>query len=150
MTFTYSGNPAASDKDAVRFLLNDTTEANETNISDEEINYLLAQWENVYEAARAGAEHLAATYAQLADTSKSVGDISISKTYSNQAAQYHTLAQSLYQQRLRKSGPIPVVNPEAIQSTVNREPFTPTTDFVVGQMDNPSPTAPGTGILDGY
>jgi hypothetical protein len=76
--------------------------------------------------------------------------VSISKTYSNQAQQYHILAQSLYQQRLRKSGPIPIVNPEAIQSTVNREPFTPTTDFVVGQMDNPSPTAPGTGILDGY
>lgn len=150
MTFSYSGDPSSSDKDAVRFLVNDTSVANDTNISDEEINWLIAQWGDVYEAGRAAAEHLAATYAQLSDISKTVGDISISKTYSNQADQYHLLSQHLYEQRLRRKGPIPVINSDAIQSTVNRDPFTPTTDFVVGQMDNPSPTAPGTGILSGY
>jgi len=137
MTFSYSGNPASSDLDAVRFLIKDTVVNAETNLSNEEINWLLSTWQNVYEAASAAAEHLAATFSSLSDTSKSVGDISISKTYSSQSQQYYELAKKLSRQRVRLKGPIPIINPQSIESTANREPFTPTTDFYVGQFDNP-------------
>lgn len=137
MTFSYSGNPASSDLDAVRFLIKDTVVNTETNLSNEEITWLLSTWIDIYESASAGAEHLAATFSSLSDTSKSVGDISISKTYSNQAQQYYDLAKRLRAQRVRLKGPIPIINPEAIESTARRQPFTPTTDFFVGQFDNP-------------
>ena len=42
MAWTYSGNPADSDKDAVRFQLGDT-DTNHQLVSDEEIAYSLAQ-----------------------------------------------------------------------------------------------------------
>jgi hypothetical protein len=47
------------------------------------------------------------------------------------------LAKSLFEQRMRLSPPTPTINAQAIQSTENRDPFTPTTDFYLGEFDNP-------------
>lgn len=138
MTFSYSGNPASSQKDAVRFLLNDT-EATDVLLQNEEIDFLIGQWSDTYEIARAGAEIIASKFSREADSvSKTVGDLSLSKSFNDKASQYRALAKSFYLQRLRKTPPIPTINPEAIESTANRSPFTPTTDFHVGQFDNPS------------
>ena len=41
MTFTYSGTPSASQRDAIRFLLNDT-DSTDVLLQDEEISYLIA------------------------------------------------------------------------------------------------------------
>jgi hypothetical protein len=38
---------------------------------------------------------------------------------------------------MRLSPPTPTINAQAIQSTENRDPFTPTTDFYLGEFDNP-------------
>ena len=43
MTFSYSGNPASSALDEVRFYCQDTDE-NDQLLSDEEINYLIGKW----------------------------------------------------------------------------------------------------------
>ena len=137
MTFTYSGNPSSTQRDSIRFLLNDT-DATDVLLTDEEIAYLIAQWSDTYESARAGAEIIASKFSRDADNiSKTVGDLSISKSFNNKAAQYRELAKSFLDQRMRKTPPIPTINPQSIESTANRDPFTPTTDFFLGQFDNP-------------
>jgi len=137
MTFTYSGTPSASQRDAIRFLLNDT-DSTDVLLQDEEISYLIATWTNTYEAARGGAEVIASRFTRDADNvSKTVGDISISKSFQNKAKEYRALAKSLFEQRMRLSPPTPTINAQAIQSTENRDPFTPTTDFYLGEFDNP-------------
>jgi hypothetical protein len=137
MTFTYSGTPSASQRDAIRFLLNDT-DSTDVLLQDEEISYLIATWTSTYEAARGGAEVIASRFTRDADNvSKTVGDISISKSFTNKAREYRALAKSLFEQRMRLSPPTPAINAQAIESTENRGPFTPTTDFYLGEFDNP-------------
>lgn len=63
MTATYSGDPSSSDTDKVRFLLGDTDSTNFL-LQNEELTFLLTEWENPYLAAAAGADQLAATAAQ--------------------------------------------------------------------------------------
>ena len=45
MTWTYSGDPAFSDKDEVRYLIGDTT-SSEPFVQDEEIAYALGKWKD--------------------------------------------------------------------------------------------------------
>lgn len=65
MTFSYSGDPADSDLDEVRFLLGDT--ATPSLLTDEEIEYLIAKLETTYSdmtaVASYGAEAIATRYA---------------------------------------------------------------------------------------
>ena len=42
MTWTYSGNPSSTERDAVRFLVGDT-DTNDQLLSNEEIDYLVTQ-----------------------------------------------------------------------------------------------------------
>jgi hypothetical protein len=78
--------------------------------SDEEINYVITEWSgDEYEAARELAEILIARFARLADSSsKSVGDISVSESYSSKITHYKELADSLYKRKLRKSSSAPI------------------------------------------
>lgn len=48
MGFSYSGNPASSSKDEVRFLLQDTNDQRPL-LSDEDIRYAIARLESTYE-----------------------------------------------------------------------------------------------------
>lgn len=96
MAWSYSGNPASSVRDEVRFLIGDTDE-NSQQLQDEEIDYIAtnapdtgALYPNVAAAALA-ASALAARYAKLID--KTVGSLSIS--YSQKFQQYTSLATSL-------------------------------------------------------
>ena len=139
MTFTYSGDPSTSTRNYVRFLLNDT-DSTDALFSDEEINYVITEWsDDAYEAARELAEILIARFARLADSSsKSVGDISVSESYSSKITHYKELADSLYKRKLRKSPPRPWANADALKSTDDKITTDYNTDFVVGQMDNPN------------
>ncbi len=74
MAWTYSGDPAANDRDAVRFLVGDT-DTTDQQLNDAEIAYLNAQEPNVYKAASQGAKTIAAKFARKAD--KEVGDLKI-------------------------------------------------------------------------
>lgn len=138
MTFTYTGDPSVSTRDKVRFLIGDTISA-EKHFEDEEIQYLVTEWGEVYSAARAAAEILAGRYAHKAQSSKSVGDLSISESYSSASAEFRLLAVSIEAQRTRKGGaqnPRARINLNSIKSTGNRTALNPTTDFIVGGMDN--------------
>lgn len=97
MTFTYSGDPSATDRDAVRFLLQDTVSPGE--ISDEEIAYLLTTYGTPIEAAIGGARALFSKYAKL--VTRQVGDLRIA--YSDRATQWKALLAVLETQTLTLS-----------------------------------------------
>lgn len=67
MTATYSGNPGAYAKDAVRFLVGDT-DSGSFFLQDEEILYLLQIGGSVLYASVLAAETLAAKFSSQADT----------------------------------------------------------------------------------
>jgi hypothetical protein len=100
VSWSYTGDPASSNKDLVRFLLRDTLSTDQL-LSDEEINYLVATWVDPYEAARNGALTLMAKFVRQADLSRSVGDLSISESFGGRAAEYQALADSISEQRHR-------------------------------------------------
>ena len=135
MTWTYVG-PATSDRDKVRFLIQDV-ETTRQLLSDEEIAYLLTEWSDIYEAAANAAEILGAKFANKADYSKSVGDLSLNETFSSQAQGFKELARTIRANRHRKFTVSWVANPEALKSTADRTVTTYNTDAYTGQMDNP-------------
>lgn len=91
-TYTYSGDPSSSPKDAVRYLAKATGSDKATGfVSDEEIAWELSQEPNVYLAAAAVAENISAYYGN--QRSKTVGPLTI--TGKDQAATYAALAQDL-------------------------------------------------------
>ncbi|MBC7340894.1 MAG: hypothetical protein H5U02_00310 [Clostridia bacterium] len=90
MTWSYSNNPAASDKDKVRFLIGDTDQTDQL-LQDEEITYLLTETTNVLLAASRAAKAVAARFSRQAD--KEVGDLRVS--LSQKAEAYRKLADDL-------------------------------------------------------
>lgn len=69
MTWTYTGDPNSSTKDAVRFLVGDTATADQQS-TDEEIAFALSEnGDNVYLAGVLVAEAIAALYARRVDVS---------------------------------------------------------------------------------
>ena len=90
MTWSYSGDPASSDRDRVRFLIFDT-DTNEQLLNNEEIDWLLTEQSNVYMAAANGAEAIAAKFAR--DINRSV--IGISASPGGRAQFYLDLAEKL-------------------------------------------------------
>jgi hypothetical protein len=120
-------------------LLNDT-DSTDALFSDEELSYVITEWNgDAYDAARECAEILIARFARLADSSsKSVGDISVSESYSSKISHYKELANSLFQRKMRKSPPAPWAKSDALKSTDDKTTTDFATDFVVGQMDNPN------------
>lgn len=88
--WTYSGNPADSDLDAVRFILGDTDIDNPL-LNDSEINYLIANNAGVGKAASQGARTIASQFGSKAN--KTVGDLSI--RYNDRREFYLGLAENL-------------------------------------------------------
>jgi len=83
MSWTYSGNPASSALDEVRFLLGDTISTKPYTLSNEEINYAIALYgsptigSNLFAAATLSNSILAKLRSTFSSGSKSVGDLSI-------------------------------------------------------------------------
>lgn len=96
MSFTYVG-PASSDKDQVRFLLQDVNPA-EPFMSNEEIEFMISRWRDrlgsLEYVASACAEVLAARYAREAAISADGVNIQLGQV----AQQFRDLAISLRQQ----------------------------------------------------
>jgi hypothetical protein len=139
MTFTYSGDPSTSTRNYVRFLIHDT-DSTDALFSDEELNYVISEWGgDAYKSARECAEILIARFSRLADSSsKSVGDISVSESYSSKIAHYKELANSLLSREMRKSPPRPFANAQGLKSTNDRIVDDFNTDFYAGIHDNPN------------
>ena len=129
MTWSYSqpiGGVYQDKKDEVRFLLRDTVET-QFSISDEEIYYLLDFFDSKpFLAASQAALSMAVEYAkEAAITSKSVGDLSLSLSYTNTSEEYKHLSQHL---RLGK-----------INTTLNAYFDPQTAQFGIGQFDQHRP-----------
>lgn len=99
VTWTYSGNPSLSGRDAVRFLVGDT-EVNDQLLQDEEIDYLTTLHGTLNHAAAEAAHAIAAKFARLMH--RSIGGLSAD--FSAKYHQYMELAEEL----LRNEGRYPV------------------------------------------
>lgn len=137
MTFTYAGDPAASTLALVRFLIQDT-DSNDPIFQDAELNYLISVWSNGYPAAVAAADIAAVKFSRQADFSKSVGDLSLSESYSGRSADFRAMADRLRKLRAETSPPTPFISNDAIVQTGNKDVQEYYSDFYTGQMDNPS------------
>lgn len=144
MTFTYI-DPTNSNRDKVRFLIQDTDSTN-PHMTDEEVNWLISEWADVYDAASAAADILAGSYAHKANYSKSVGDLTLSETFSTQSERFQALATTLRLSRMRRYVPSWVANSKALQSTADRVVDTYNTDSHLGQFDNPRGSSEGTSL----
>lgn len=102
MTWSYSGDPSSSDKDAIRFLIGDT-DTDDQLVNDEEITYLLTVEGNTLLAAARAAESIAAKFSRLAD--RKIGDYS--ESYNQKSEAYLKLASRLSAQAA-KSGSKPM------------------------------------------
>ncbi len=103
MAFSYTGNPATSLLDQVRFLTQDTNEPGQH--TDEEIEWLLGESSgSPYDAAYQACLALAMKYVGKAG-SRSIGDVSI--TYADLTKRYTDLAVNLRARAGRSSTPVP-------------------------------------------
>lgn len=132
MTWTYDSTDLSTDLAKVRLLIGDTDTSHQ-QLSDEEINVVLALEENIYIAAASCARVLAAKYTRMAD--KWVGDLKV--LYSQRSRQYERLAESLAKRKGRThqvptAGGISVSAKESAEANTDR----PTSYFRVGNMDN--------------
>jgi hypothetical protein len=124
MTYSYSGDPSDSEVDAVRFLIGDT-DASDWLLTDEEIQWTVTVRGNAYIAAPYAAESIGAKLSRESDSSKSVGDLSLSKSLSSRAKHFFDLADRLYAMSGSLDPPVVRFNDNAIGP-----------EFYVGQMDN--------------
>lgn len=133
MATTYSGNPGASTKDELRFLVGDTGAAVPMQLTDEEINWQYSKTTpGIGAAAIALVRRLMALNRSLVD--QSVGDISIS--YSQRLAALEATLNELIQDPTLGALTIGVggvtrqqiveqnSDPNAVQPPVKRDQFT--------------------------
>jgi hypothetical protein len=132
MTWSYSGNPASSTRDAVRFLIGDT-DTNDQLLSNEEIDYTISSSGSLYQAAHDCAYAIASSFARLA-SSKTVGDLSIS--YSDRAASFYQVADRMLDLQAKRQPPTPWADPDnMIRAAEKTIPPPNGTEFYTGQMD---------------
>lgn len=133
MAFTYSGNPATSDRDAVRFLIQDT-DSDDVLLQDAEVDWCITQaGASVYQAAHDAAYAIASKFSRMA-TSKSVGDMSLS--YADRAKAYFELANELLELGARRDSPRPWVSPDnVIRAAAKTQPPSNGTEFWTGVTD---------------
>lgn len=135
MTWSYSGDPGASNLDEIRFLIQDT-DTDDQLLSNEEINYLYDSYGDAYSAAVAAVGVLIAQASRAVEESKRVGDLSLSVKSGARLAQWQALMDSLKAERFRRFPAAPVVNANSLLPTVERDVEDEGSDFVVGRMDN--------------
>lgn len=133
--WSYTGDPSARPIDMVRFLSGDTDTSNQ-QATDSEVLFLLAEWNSdPYMAAAAVCDAAAGKASAKADGSKSVGDLTISTQYGQQAAAWTSRGASLRAQAARKNPPRPTADSAALGSF----------RFAVGQDEYGLSTQPGEG-----
>lgn len=137
MAWTYSGNPSASTRDAVRFVIGDTDTTDQL-LQDAEIDYMITEHGTIRMAASESCRAIAAKFARL--MSRSIGGLSAD--FSAKHRQYLAMAESL----LTAEDAYPVspflsgwnsAAKEAVELQQDRE----TTFARKGDMDNPRANA---------
>ena len=133
MTWSYSGNPATSDKDTVRFYISDT-DAELPLLEDEDIEFLLSRWMPVYKSqlmtAAVACEIIAGKFARQV----SVNADGVSVGISELQQKYNDLAASLRDQYKTEQQGTPLL-PGILYDPV-WDPTIKPTRFGVGFTDN--------------
>lgn len=131
---SYSGDPAVSTKDAVRFLIDDTGANDLWLLTDPEIAYVLTTFPDPRRAAASCARKISVKYAGRPD--KTVGDLSIS--WSQISTRYAAMADLLESEATLAgdltpyAGGISVADMAAVEANSDRV----TPSFKLGQFDN--------------
>lgn len=133
MSWTYSGNPGSSAKDAVRFLIGDT-DSKDPLLLDGEIVWLLSLYNNSpINAAIRACETVMTKFSRLAD--ESVGQVKIS--YSQKYKAYQNMSAALTE-RLTKEDMTPfaggISKSQKKEEEQNTDRVKP--DFTKHQMEN--------------
>lgn len=119
MSFTYSGDPTSSPLDETRFLLGDTNSADPL-LTNEEINYLLAQYGTPARAAAEGAMTLVAKFSRLCDESAGQVRVSWSQRVTHFKALYDRLSSSAFGAPIPFAGGISVSEKEIEELDTDR------------------------------
>lgn len=107
-TYTYSADPSASPKDAVRFLCQDTDMTpGIVRLADEEINWMLTQNSDVFLAAAQCADEIAAYWARIQNTR--IGPLNIQRGQA--VVFYQAVAEKLRETANRWASAAPVFYP---------------------------------------
>lgn len=120
MSWNYSGDPSDSDLDAVRFMIGDT-DTSDQQLSDAEVNFLLASY-SVTVSARIALRRIIAKYVRYVD--KSVGDLKIS--YSKRIDQYNGLLDQIDSEAVQEgilepyAGGISISDKDAVEDNSDR------------------------------
>lgn len=86
--WSYTGDPSASHKDAVRFAVGDVDDSDQL-VSDEEIEHALGEVGSINEAAAMVCEHIAARFSREADKSiNASGGVAQSQQLSQRSKAY--------------------------------------------------------------
>lgn len=133
--FTYGGDPANSDRDAVRFLVGDTIRERAL-LDDREVDFTIAKKINLHMAASCLAEHLEARFSREADIT--VG--SVSKSLSKLAEAYGKLAKRLKSDACANARPSFPATTEAGKAKLEADATLPKPSFAIGMFDNPTAT----------
>lgn len=140
MSWSYSGDPASSDRDAVRWLVSDTETADQL-ASDEEIAWAVDQGGGVYGAALTVAKAIRAAFARQA--SITVGPVSAQ--LSQRAEQYAGIVADLATRQASAVLPLAGGISLARKRTVEAD-----TDRVRPAFGRGTGLPPGVGTLDAW
>lgn len=126
MSWTYSADPTSSNKDAVRWLVGDTN-PDAPLVQDEEINFCLMEFNGeIYRAASVTARNIAAFFTSEAQSSsKSVGGLSLSKSFGDKAQRYERLSKSLLARSRQVNPPLVNADNEALGAELTVGKFDP-------------------------
>lgn len=130
MSWTYSGDPKTSDRDAVRFWTGDVDTTREL-LSDQELDFLLTSpYDSVLLAAAAACEVIAGRYAGEVSVSTDGTSVAVSELQNK----YEQLALSLRDQYKNEASGLPF---EASSMwPVEHDPSIKPLNFGIGFMDN--------------
>ena len=117
MSWLYSGDPAAIARDAVRFLVGQTSTGDEVLLSDEEIAWAISETSNSYYAAALCAETLASRYRQTGPESETIGRLSV--TWGDRATKFAAIARTLRAQGAQ--GAVPFLGGQSVDARDTRE-----------------------------
>lgn len=133
MTWSYSGNPASSNMDAVRFEMGDT-DSSDPLVQNEEINYALSKESGIYSAAARCLEAIARRFAREADNS--LGPMRI--TASQKSKAFAEEAAKLRKKATAYGSPYAGGLSKAEDSTDAADADLKASTFSKGMMDNSS------------
>ncbi|CAB4194553.1 hypothetical protein UFOVP1264_8 [uncultured Caudovirales phage] len=134
MSWTYSGNPASSDKDAVRFYVGDV-DANFPFLTDEEISYLIEVYNESYSSPVLVAAVAADTIANRFAREVSVSADGVSVQLGELQQRFTDLAKSLRGQHVALYGAFELITLENLLSN-DWDPDIKPLVFGVGFNDN--------------